>query len=56
MYAIRSYYELGNIWEAGSELWVRNLSTNPRRIYTTTDGSSLVPFSVANASLRNNFV
>jgi len=45
------FEQLGNIWEAGSELWVRNLSTNPRRIYTTTDGSSLVPFSVANASL-----
>jgi type IV pilus assembly protein PilY1 len=45
------FEQLGNIWEAGDRLWIRNLSTNPRTIYTTTNGTSLIPFSVDNASL-----
>jgi type IV pilus assembly protein PilY1 len=39
---------LGNLWEAGLELWKRNITTDPRTIYTTTDGSTLLPFTKAN--------
>jgi len=45
------FEDLGNIWEAGNQLWVRDLSTNPRTIYTTTNGTSLIPFSVTDAGL-----
>lgn len=45
------FEELGNLWEAGKRLWTRNLSTNPRKIYTTIDGASMIPFSVDNAAL-----
>ena len=36
--------EVNSIWRAGKQLWSRDLSTNPRRIYTSIDGSTLVPF------------
>ncbi|ABQ25994.1 InlB B-repeat-containing protein [Geotalea uraniireducens] len=36
--------EVNSIWRAGKQLWSRDLSTNPRKIYTTIDGSTLVPF------------
>ncbi len=39
-----------NLWEAGSLLFQRNLTTSPRTIYTTTDGSNLSAFSTANSS------
>jgi len=31
-----------NLWEAGVELWKRDISTNKRKIYTTIDGTSLL--------------
>jgi type IV pilus assembly protein PilY1 len=45
------FEELGNLWEAGNRLWVRDITTSPRTIYTTTNGTSLIPFSVSDASL-----
>lgn len=45
------FEQLGNLWEAGKLLWQRNISTSPRTIYTTTNGTSLIPFSVDNAAL-----
>ncbi len=41
--------ELKFLWEAGGLLHSRNLSTSPRTIKTTVDGSTLIDFSVANA-------
>lgn len=38
--------EVKNLWEAGSLLFQRNLSTSPRKIYTTINGTSF---------LANNF-
>ena len=46
-------FELVNyLWEAGLMLWNRNVTTDPRTIFTTTNGTSLLSggFSVANAS------
>jgi len=36
------------LWEAGEKLWERDLSTLPRLIYTTTDGSNLIEFKDGN--------
>ena len=49
-----SFENLGSLWEAGKKLWQRNLSANPRSIYTTLNGSTLINFSVANASTLNS--
>ncbi|MBI5420146.1 MAG: hypothetical protein HZA60_08650 [Deltaproteobacteria bacterium] len=46
-----AFEDLKSLWEAGKLLWQRSLTTNPRSIYTTTNGSTLIPFSVDNASL-----
>ncbi len=44
--------ELKYLWESGSLLHSRNLGTDPRTIYTTTNGSTLtsIPFTTGNAS------
>jgi type IV pilus assembly protein PilY1 len=43
--------ELKYLWESGSMLHSRNLGTDPRTIYTTTDGSTLTSnFTTGNAS------
>lgn len=44
--------ELKYLWESGSLLHSRNLGTDPRTIYTTTDGSTLLTnnFTTGNAS------
>ncbi|MEW6418813.1 MAG: hypothetical protein AB1480_11950 [Nitrospirota bacterium] len=41
-----------NLWKAGELLWSRNISTDPRTIYATINGSSLLSgnFSTTNAS------
>ncbi len=38
------------LWEAGSVLFKRNLSTSPRTIYTTTNGTSLSDFLASNSA------
>ena len=45
-----SFENINSLWEAGKKLWQRNLSTNARTIKTSLDGSTLINFSVANAS------
>ncbi|MBI4697935.1 MAG: hypothetical protein HY758_03235 [Nitrospirae bacterium] len=43
---------IGNIWEAGIQLWKRDISTDARRIFTTLDGSNWLAngFTATNAS------
>jgi type IV pilus assembly protein PilY1 len=45
-----------NLWEAGKTLWARNLSTSPRTLYTTTNGSSLSNFSTASAATLKDYL
>lgn len=45
-----------NIWDAGKLLWSRNLSTDPRTIYTSLTGSTLYPFTTANASTLASYL
>ena len=45
-----SFENLSSLWEAGKRLWLRDLGTAPRTIYTTLNGSSFTTFSTANAS------
>ncbi len=42
--------DVKSLWEAGTVLFQRNLTTSPRTIYTTTDGSSLSAFSTTNSA------
>ncbi|MEW6569835.1 MAG: hypothetical protein AB1390_01470 [Nitrospirota bacterium] len=39
-----------NLWEAGRKLWLRNVGPAPRTLYTSTNGTSLIDFSTANAA------
>ncbi len=39
---IRSFEDLRYLWEAGRNLWSRNLITDPRKIYTTITGSTFL--------------
>lgn len=41
---------LKSLWSAGMLLWKRNLSSDPRKIYTSLDGVNLTGFTKANAS------
>ncbi|WP_224981722.1 pilus assembly protein [Geomonas agri] len=34
-----------SIWRAGKQLWARDLSASPRKIFTSIDGTSLIDFS-----------
>ncbi|MHB8845267.1 MAG: putative Ig domain-containing protein [Nitrospirota bacterium] len=43
------FESMGNLWEAGSLLWSRNLSSSPRTIYTSI-GSGLISFESATAT------
>jgi len=45
-----SFENVRSLWEAGKKLWSRDLSSSPRTIKTTLNGSTLIDFSVANAS------
>ena len=46
------------LWEAGVLLWNRNLTSSPRTIYTTVDGTSLLSggFSTTNASTLRSYL
>lgn len=50
-----SFENINSLWEAGKKLWQRDISVsgNPRTIYTTLNGSTLIPFSVGNATLNS---
>ncbi|MBI5342872.1 MAG: hypothetical protein HZB63_06105, partial [Deltaproteobacteria bacterium] len=45
-----SFENVRSLWEAGKKLWSRDLSSSPRTIKTSLNGSTLIDFSVANAS------
>lgn len=45
------FEDLGAIWKAGNLLWQRDIATRDRTIYTTIDGTNLIPFSVDSAAL-----
>jgi type IV pilus assembly protein PilY1 len=51
-----SFENLGSLWEAGKNLWQRNLSTNARTIKTSLNGSTLIDFSTANASTLSPYL
>jgi type IV pilus assembly protein PilY1 len=39
---IRDFEDLNYLWEAGKLLWERNLTTTPRKLYTTLNGSAFL--------------
>lgn len=41
---------VNGLWEAGYELWKRDLSVNPRKLYTTINGTSFLPTDFASNS------
>lgn len=47
-----------NLWNAGELLWSRDISTDPRTIYTTIDGSTFLSggFSVANKTVLRPYL
>ncbi len=45
-----------NLWKAGTKLHERDLNTDPRTIYTTLTGNSLIDFSTSNASLLSPYL
>jgi type IV pilus assembly protein PilY1 len=46
------FEDVGNLWEVGTMLWGRDLTTQPRTLYTSIDGVNLLAgnFSLANAA------
>jgi hypothetical protein len=51
------FEKLGSLWEAGLELWKRDIGSSPRIIYTTTDGAPpLSYFSTANAGTLQSYL
>ncbi|MCX5811033.1 MAG: hypothetical protein NT178_00580 [Proteobacteria bacterium] len=50
--------DIKNLWEAGTLLFQRNLSTSPRTIYTTTSGSSFLAnnFSTTNKTTLSSYL
>ncbi len=50
--------DIKNLWEAGSILFQRNLTTSPRTIYTTINGSSFLSgnFSTANKATLSSYL
>jgi len=51
-----SFENINSLWEAGKRLWERSLSTNARTIKTSLNGSTLIDFSVANASTLGTYM
>ena len=48
--------DIKNLWETGTLLFQRNLTTSPRTIYTTTDGSTRIDFSTANKTALSTYL
>lgn len=50
--------DLKNIWQVGSTLWARNITTSPRTIYTTTNGTSFLSgnFTAANKTTLASYL
>ncbi|MEK6779934.1 MAG: pilus assembly protein PilY, partial [Candidatus Deferrimicrobiota bacterium] len=52
-----SFEGLSSLWEAGRQLWGKDLTSSPRTIYTNLDGSStMTDFTVANASTLSPYL
>jgi hypothetical protein len=54
------FEKIGSLWEAGLELWKRDISSSPRKIYTTINGvpplSTPTDFSTANAGTLQSYL
>ncbi len=50
--------DVRSMWEAGKELSLRDISDTgtPRKIYTSLDGHTLLPFTPSNASVLKNYL
>jgi type IV pilus assembly protein PilY1 len=48
--------EVKNLWEAGKILWHRDLSTSPRTLYTSINGTSFSNFSPASAETLQSYL
>ena len=51
-----TFENMGYIWEAGTMLWQRNLSTDPRTLLTSIDGKNMISFSTANAATLDPYL
>ncbi|MBI4710380.1 MAG: hypothetical protein HY759_04675, partial [Nitrospirae bacterium] len=52
-YTTIEFDDMKKIWEGGRILWSRDLSSSPRTIKTTVDGTNMIDFSASNrAALR----
>jgi type IV pilus assembly protein PilY1 len=47
---------VNSLWRAGRLLWARNLTTHPRSIKTTINGTSLINFSTTNAGTLESYL
>ncbi len=57
----KPFEQLNVLWEAGKQLWLRNIGTTPRSIYTTIDTGSHNPlartdFNTTNASTLESYL
>ena len=52
------FEDIGSLWEAGKLLWSRDIAANPRKIYTTINGTSFLSndFSVTNAAALASYL
>jgi type IV pilus assembly protein PilY1 len=50
------FENISSIWGAGKSLWSRDITTDPRSIYTTIAGTNLISFSTANASTLSTYL
>lgn len=50
------FEDVKNIWDAGKLMWKRDISTAPRTIYTSITGSTLLPFTTANADTLASYM
>ncbi len=53
---IKDFENLNSLWEAGKKLWERDLSSSARTIKTTLNGSTLIDFSVGNATTLASYL
>ncbi len=51
-----AFEDLGSLWEAGSLLWSRNLTTSPRTIITSIASGATITFSPANRTALSSYL
>jgi type IV pilus assembly protein PilY1 len=54
--SVKLFEDVKNIWDAGKTLWNRDISANPRTIYTSVSGTTLLPFTTANAGTLASYM